>query len=122
MALALLVRERLRNSSDLSLSRGRGLTLGMDTLAWRPLIFTLSGLMDRSVWPWVMLREPGVVPSVLDSLGSCLPVWLCADPNTVSSSGNNGEAVFSQIGNTFSISMLPLSVIVVIQKDFIMLD
>lgn len=67
--------------AGLSLFRVMGLTLGMETLAWRPLIFTLSGLTDRSVWPWEMLMEPGVVPSVLDSLCSCLPVWLCADPD-----------------------------------------
>ena len=57
-----------------SLTRYR-LTFGIETLACSPLIFTLSGLTDRSVWPWEM--EPGVVPSVLDSLCSCLAVWLC---------------------------------------------
>lgn len=68
------------HTGGLSLFGGvTALTLGMETLAWRPLIFTLSGLTDRSVWPWEMLWEAGVVPSVLDSFCSCLPVWLCAN-------------------------------------------
>lgn len=64
-------------SGGLSLFRVMALTLGIDTLAWRPLIFTLSGLTDRSVGPWEMLIVVGFVPSVLASLGSCFPVWLC---------------------------------------------
>lgn len=58
---------------------GTGLTLGMETFACRPLIFTLSGLTVRSVWPWGRFMQPGAGPSVLDSLCSCLAVWLCAD-------------------------------------------
>lgn len=77
---SLLALEPLLARAHLSLFGVMALTLGMETLAWRPLIFTLSGLTDRSVWPWEMFREPGVVPSVLDSLCSCLPVWLCVDP------------------------------------------
>lgn len=61
------------------------LTLGTETLAWRPLIFTLSGLTERSVGPWEMLSMVGFVPSVLISLDSCFPVWVCVGPELVAS-------------------------------------
>lgn len=47
----ILLQNTFCGTYSLSLIWVRGLTLGMETLAWRPLIFTLSGLTDRSVWP-----------------------------------------------------------------------